>query len=95
VFWVEFHLSGDGPFIGRCHKWLEKWLGCAKALFSTMSHYIPHRQAENMGSQVETWALRMISASGCRLPMYYEMGYDDAKRVVEAVERFYLSNTIS
>lgn len=31
---VESHLSGDGPFTGRCHKWLEKRLGCAKALLT-------------------------------------------------------------
>ena len=31
---VESHLSGDGPFTRRCHKWLEKRLGCAKALLT-------------------------------------------------------------
>ena len=31
---VESHLSGDGPFTGRCHKWLEERLGCAKALLT-------------------------------------------------------------
>ena len=31
---VESHLSGDGPFTGRCHKWLEEQLGCAKALLT-------------------------------------------------------------
>jgi len=31
---VESHLSGDGPFTGRCHQWLEERLGCAKALLT-------------------------------------------------------------
>lgn len=31
---IESHLSGDGPFTGRCHKWLEERLGCAKALLT-------------------------------------------------------------
>jgi len=31
---VESHLSGDGPFTKRCHKWLEEQLGCAKALLT-------------------------------------------------------------
>ena len=31
---VESHLSGDGPFTGRCHKWLEERLGCARALLT-------------------------------------------------------------
>jgi dTDP-4-amino-4,6-dideoxygalactose transaminase len=31
---VESHISGDGPFTRRCHKWLEKRLGCAKALLT-------------------------------------------------------------
>jgi dTDP-4-amino-4,6-dideoxygalactose transaminase len=31
---VESHLSGDGPFTRRCHKWLEERLGCAKALLT-------------------------------------------------------------
>ena len=30
----ESHISGDGPFTGRCHKWLENRLGCAKALLT-------------------------------------------------------------
>ena len=31
---LESHLSGDGPFTRRCHKWLEEWLGCEKALLT-------------------------------------------------------------
>lgn len=31
---VESHLSGDGPFTKRCHKWFEDRLGCAKALLT-------------------------------------------------------------
>lgn len=31
---VESHLSGDGPFTRRCHKWLEERLGCEKALLT-------------------------------------------------------------
>lgn len=31
---VESHLSGDGPFTERCHKWFEDRLGCAKALLT-------------------------------------------------------------
>ena len=31
---LESHLSGDGPFTKRCHKWLERRLGCAKALLT-------------------------------------------------------------
>jgi dTDP-4-amino-4,6-dideoxygalactose transaminase len=31
---VESHLSGDGPFTGRCQKWLEERLGCVKALLT-------------------------------------------------------------
>ena len=31
---VESHLSGDGPFTKRCHKWLERRLGCARALLT-------------------------------------------------------------
>ncbi|MEA3428522.1 MAG: dTDP-4-amino-4,6-dideoxygalactose transaminase [Thermodesulfobacteriota bacterium] len=31
---VESHLSGDGPFTGRCHKWLEERLGCEKVLLT-------------------------------------------------------------
>ena len=31
---AESHISGDGPFTRRCHKWLEKRLGCAKALLT-------------------------------------------------------------
>jgi dTDP-4-amino-4,6-dideoxygalactose transaminase len=28
------HLSGDGPFTNRCHKWIEQQTGCAKALLT-------------------------------------------------------------
>jgi dTDP-4-amino-4,6-dideoxygalactose transaminase len=28
------HLSGDGPFTKRCHQWIEKQTGCAKALLT-------------------------------------------------------------
>jgi dTDP-4-amino-4,6-dideoxygalactose transaminase len=28
------HLAGDGPFTRRCHGWLEKQVGCAKALLT-------------------------------------------------------------
>jgi len=28
------HLSGDGPFTKRCHEWLEKRIGCHKALLT-------------------------------------------------------------
>jgi len=31
---VESHLSGNGPFTRQCHKWLERRLGCAKALLT-------------------------------------------------------------
>ena len=31
---AESHISGDGPFTRRCHEWLEKRLGCAKALLT-------------------------------------------------------------
>jgi dTDP-4-amino-4,6-dideoxygalactose transaminase len=31
---VESHLSGDGPFTGLCHQWLEERLGCVKALLT-------------------------------------------------------------
>ncbi len=31
---VESHLSGDGPFTERCHKWLKKRLGCTKVLLT-------------------------------------------------------------
>jgi dTDP-4-amino-4,6-dideoxygalactose transaminase len=31
---VESHLSGDGPFSKRCQQWLEKNLGCVKALLT-------------------------------------------------------------
>jgi dTDP-4-amino-4,6-dideoxygalactose transaminase len=31
---VESHLSGDGPFTKRCHKWLEERLGSPKALLT-------------------------------------------------------------
>jgi dTDP-4-amino-4,6-dideoxygalactose transaminase len=28
------HLSGDGPFTARCHRWIEERTGCAKALLT-------------------------------------------------------------
>ena len=31
---AESHISGDGPFTRRCNEWLEKRLGCAKALLT-------------------------------------------------------------
>jgi len=31
---VESHLSGEGPFTKRCHKWLEEHLGSTKALLT-------------------------------------------------------------
>ncbi len=31
---VSAHLSGDGPFTKRCHAWLERTLGCARALLT-------------------------------------------------------------
>lgn len=31
---IQSHLSGDGPFTLRCHQWLERRLGCAKALLT-------------------------------------------------------------
>jgi len=31
---IEGHLAGDGPFTKRCHKWLEKRIGCRKALLT-------------------------------------------------------------
>ena len=31
---VSTHLSGDGPFTERCHQWLERTLGCARALLT-------------------------------------------------------------
>jgi dTDP-4-amino-4,6-dideoxygalactose transaminase len=31
---VESHLSGDGPFTKRCHRWLEERLGCARAFLT-------------------------------------------------------------
>jgi len=31
---VEGHISGDGPFTMKCHEWLEKNLGCTKALLT-------------------------------------------------------------
>lgn len=31
---VSAHLSGDGPFTKQCHAWLERTLGCAKALLT-------------------------------------------------------------
>ncbi|MCC7483976.1 MAG: dTDP-4-amino-4,6-dideoxygalactose transaminase [Burkholderiales bacterium] len=30
----EGHLSGDGPFSRRCHRWLEERLGCRRALLT-------------------------------------------------------------
>jgi dTDP-4-amino-4,6-dideoxygalactose transaminase len=30
----NYHLSGDGPFTKRCHQWIEKRTGCAKALLT-------------------------------------------------------------
>ncbi|ANW00565.1 dTDP-4-amino-4,6-dideoxygalactose transaminase [Bradyrhizobium icense] len=30
----NYHLSGDGPFTKRCHRWIEKHTGCAKALLT-------------------------------------------------------------
>ena len=31
---MSSHLSGDGPFTKRCHAWLERTLGCGKALLT-------------------------------------------------------------
>ncbi len=31
---VSSHLSGDGPFSKRCHAWLERTLGCGRALLT-------------------------------------------------------------
>ena len=31
---VNSHLSGDGPFTKRCHKWLEDHLGCSKTFLT-------------------------------------------------------------
>lgn len=31
---VSAHLSGDGPFTKRCHAWLERTLGCPRALLT-------------------------------------------------------------
>ena len=31
---VSAHLSGDGPFTKQCHTWLERTLGCARALLT-------------------------------------------------------------
>ena len=31
---AESHLSGNGPYTKRCHEWLEKKLGCLKALLT-------------------------------------------------------------
>ncbi len=31
---VSSHLSGDGPFTKRCHAWLERTLGCGRALLT-------------------------------------------------------------
>lgn len=30
----NMHLSGDGPFTGECHAWLEKQVGCCKSLLT-------------------------------------------------------------
>ncbi|NOJ47794.1 dTDP-4-amino-4,6-dideoxygalactose transaminase [Bradyrhizobium archetypum] len=30
----NYHLSGDGPFTKRCHRWIEEHTGCAKALLT-------------------------------------------------------------
>jgi dTDP-4-amino-4,6-dideoxygalactose transaminase len=30
----NYHLSGDGPFTKRCHRWIEEQTGCAKALLT-------------------------------------------------------------
>src|SRR5258708_2061258 len=30
----NYHLSGDGSFTKRCHQWIEKQTGCAKALLT-------------------------------------------------------------
>src|SRR4051812_41403430 len=30
----HMHLSGDGPFTRRCHAWLERTVGCRKALLT-------------------------------------------------------------
>jgi dTDP-4-amino-4,6-dideoxygalactose transaminase len=30
----NYHLSGDGPFTKRCHRWIEEQAGCAKALLT-------------------------------------------------------------
>lgn len=31
---IDLHLSGDGPFTKKCHKWLEEKLSCRKALLT-------------------------------------------------------------
>lgn len=31
---AQAHLSGDGPFTRKCHEWLEKSIGCRKALLT-------------------------------------------------------------
>ena len=31
---MSAHLSGDGPFTKQCHTWLERTLGCARALLT-------------------------------------------------------------
>ncbi len=31
---ANLHLSGGGPFTGKCHAWLEKHIGCNKALLT-------------------------------------------------------------
>ena len=30
----NYHLSGDGPFTKRCHRWIEQQTGCARALLT-------------------------------------------------------------
>jgi dTDP-4-amino-4,6-dideoxygalactose transaminase len=30
----NYHLSGDGPFTKRCHRWIEEQTGCARALLT-------------------------------------------------------------
>ena len=30
----NYHLSGDGPFTKRCHRWIEEQTGCTKALLT-------------------------------------------------------------
>jgi dTDP-4-amino-4,6-dideoxygalactose transaminase len=30
------HLSSDGPFTARCHRWIEERTGCTKALLRSI-----------------------------------------------------------